>query len=121
MKALLTLLALSLTTFAHAQPTPDHRVWIDAQQQDDILTIQGKFANDSPQEATFRYELITTKQGKSGRSSSTQAGSFQAPAQEEVSLSNASLNVAPQDTYVIELKIFQDNTVYLHDKVEYQG
>ena len=121
MKTLLTLLTLTLTTLVQAQTIPDHRAWIEANQQDDMLTIQGKFANDTEQDATFRYELITTKQGKSGRSSSTQAGSFAAPAQEEVSLSNTSINVTKEDTYVIELKIFQGNTVYLHDKTEYQG
>ena len=121
MKTLLTILVLSLATVAHAQSTEEHRAWIDAQQQNDMLTIRGKFANDSPRGASFRYELVTTKQGKSGSSSSTQVGSFAAPAGEEVSLSNTSINITPEDTYAIELKIFQGNTVYLHDKIEYQG
>ena len=124
MKILFIGLLLSLTSLTYAQtppPTIEHRAWIDANQQDDMLTIQGKFSNDSQQAETFRYELITTKQGKSGSSSSTQAGRFEAPAQEEVLLSNVSINVSSEDTYVIELKIFQADTVYLHDKIEYQG
>ena len=116
-----TFLTFFLTTFFLAQATPEHRAWIDAKQTDDMLTIRGKFANDSEQDATFRYELITTKQGPSGSSSSTQAGSFAAPAQDEVSLSNVSINVTPADLYVIELKIFQADSVYLRDKIEYQG
>lgn len=126
MKTLFTLLtlsfiALSLTQSATAQAISDHRVWIDTQQQNDLLTIRGKFTNDSPQDAHFRYELVTTKQGKSGSASSTQAGSFEAPAQTEVSLSNVSINITTKDTYVIELKIFRGDTVYLEDKIEYQG
>ena len=116
-----TFLTLFLTTFFLAQSAPEHRAWIDAKQTDDMLTIRGKFANDSEQDATFRYELVTIKQGPSGSSSSTQAGSFAAPAQDEVSLSNVSINVTPADLYVIELKIFQADSVYLRDKIEHQG
>lgn len=116
-----TLLTLAIITFFFAPAAPEHRAWISAEQQDEMLTIQGRFANDTQQDATFRYELVTTKQGRSGSSSSTQAGSFAAPAQKEVSLSNTSINVTPEDTYVIELKIFQADSVYLHDKIEYQG
>ena len=116
-----TLFTLFLVTFFISQTTPEHRAWIDAQQTDDMLTIRGKFANDTEQDATFRYELVTTKQGRSGSSSSTQAGSFVAPAQEEVSLSNTSVNINQNDTYLIELKIFRADSVYLHDKIEHQG
>ena len=126
MKTLFTILllffaSLAYTQSAYVQFNEKHRAWIKADQQGDMLTIQGKFANDSPQEATFRYELITTRQGASGSSSSTQTGSFRALAQQEVSLSHVSINVAENDTYIIELKIFQDNSVYLHDKIEHQG
>ncbi|MGB3849132.1 MAG: curli-like amyloid fiber formation chaperone CsgH [Tunicatimonas sp.] len=114
-----TLLTLFVATFFISQTTPEHRAWIDAEQTHDMLTIQGKFANDSQQDATFRYEMVTTKQGRSGSSSSTQAGSFTAPAHGEVSLSNTSINVTEKDTYVIELKIFRADSVYLHDKIEH--
>ncbi len=116
-----TLFILFIATFFISQTTPEHRAWIDASQTDDMLTVRGKFANDSEQDATFRYELLTTKQGTSGSSTSTQAGSFTAPAGQEVSLSNTSINVSAEDTYVIELKVFQADSVYLDDKVEYQG
>ena len=118
---LFTLIALFFTTLTFAQSPPEHRAWIEAQQKDDILTIQGKFANDASQDASFRYELTTSKQGKSGSSRSTQGGSFAVPAHQEVSVSNVSVNVSSEDTYVIELKIFQGDTVYIHDKIEYQG
>lgn len=127
MKTLLTLLIISLATSVSAQiaaalqSTAEHRAWIDADQKDDILIIQGKFANDSQQTESFRYELVTTKQGRSGSSSSTQAGSFEASAGEEVSLSNVSVNVSAEDTYLIELKVYRGDTVYLDDKIEYQG
>ncbi len=116
-----TLLTLFIATFFISQTTPEHRAWIDAQQTNDMLTVRGKFANDSQQDATFRYQLLTTKQGTSGSSTSTQAGSFAAPAGQEVSLSNTSINVTQSDTYLIELKVFSQDTVYLHDKIEYQG
>ena len=121
MKTLFTLIALSIATLTYAQSTAEHRVWIDAQQTNDMLTVKGKFANDSGQDANFRYELITTRQGKSGSTSSKQAGGFVAPAHQEVSLSNVSVNVSSEDTYVIELKIFRGDTVYLHDEIEHQG
>ena len=121
MKILFVLTTLSLLITAQGPSTTEHRAWIDAQQREAMLTIRGKFANHSAQSASFRYELVTTKQGPSGRSSSTQAGSFTAPPQQEVSLSNTTVNVAQEDTYVIELKVFRDGTVYLHDKIEYQG
>ncbi len=116
-----TLFTLFIATFLISQTTPEHRAWIDAQQTDDMLTVRGRFANDSERDATFRYELVTTKQGPSGSSSSTQAGSFTAPAGQEVSLSNTSINVTQNDTYLIELKVFSQDTVYLHDKIEHQG
>ena len=116
-----TLFALFVTTLFFAQTAPEHRAWIDTDQKGDMLTIRGRFANDTEQDATFRYELITTKQGASGSSTSTQASSFTAPAHDEVSLSNVSINVTPTDRYVIELKIFRADSVYLHDKIAHQG
>ena len=116
MKILLPLLALSLATFVQAQPAPEHRAWIDTQQQNNTLTIQGKFANRGSQDVSFRYELVTTKQGKSGSSSSTQAGSFSASGGEEVSLSTTALAISEEDKYVIELKVFRGDTVYLENK-----
>ena len=121
MNILLVLATLSLLTTAQAPSTTEHRAWIATHQREEMLTIQGKFANHSAQSISLRYELVTTKQGPSGRSSSTQAGSFTAPPQQEVSLSNVTVNVTQKDTYVIELKVFRDGTVYLHDKIEYQG
>ena len=122
MKTLLTFVALLLTVAAQAQSanassTPDHHAWIDAQQQEEMLTIRGKFDNRSAQEASFRYELVTTKQGTSGNSRSTQAGSFSAQAGKETTLSNVSINVSEEDTYVIELRIFHDDAIYLEDKI----
>lgn len=118
MKNILTLLALSLTVSAYAQDDK-HRAWIATDQQGDLLTIQGKFANDSKHADTLRYELITTKQGTSGSSRSAQSGEFAAPAEQEVSLSRSSINVTKKDTYLIELKIFRDGAIYLEDRIEY--
>ena len=86
-----------------------------------MLRIQGRFANDSPQAAQFRYELTTMKQGTAGNSSSTQSGYFEVPAHGDISLSNVSININEEDTYIIELKIFRGETVYLDDQIEYQG
>ena len=118
MKTLFILLIVTLTTIVQAAPPSEHRAWIEAQEDSHMLTIKGKFANDGSQEASFRYELVTIKQGRSGSSRSTQAGRFVAPAHQEVSLSNVSVNVGSEDTYVIELKIFQNHTVLLRDKLE---
>ena len=118
MKTLFILFLLFATGLTYAQSTSDYRAWIEAQEDSHMLTIKGKFANDGSQEASFRYELVTIKQGRSGSSRSTQAGRFVAPAHQEVSLSNVSVNVGSEDTYVIELKIFQNHTVLLRDKLE---
>ena len=118
MKNILTLLALSLTVSAYAQDDK-HRAWIATERQGDMLSVQGKFANDSQRADTFRYELITVKQGSAGNSRSAQSGEFVAPAGQEVSLSSSSVNVTEEDTYVIELKILRDGVVYREDRVEY--
>lgn len=118
MKTLFIILTLSLTAPAFAQ-NEEHRAWIATNRSEDVLAVQGKFANDGKQAVTLRYELVTIKQGASGNSRSAQSGEFTALPGEEVPLSRTSVNVTNGDTYVIELKILRDGIVYLEDRLEY--
>ena len=69
-----------------------HRARVDTQAKDDRLIIQGKFANESLEAEALRSQL-TTNQGISGSSRSSQSGRFVAAPDEEVVLSRTSVNI----------------------------
>lgn len=108
------MLTCILVTLVQSAP---HRAWIDTRKEEDKLHISGRFVNHSEEAVSLRYELQTTKEGHSGRIRSAQSGTFSASPEEEVQLSQTTVNIQTKDTYTIELKIFRGDSIYLQDKM----
>lgn len=108
-------LLFSITMFADEPYTAR----IDKVEKDHMHTFTGIFENHMDQAINARYsmELIRVRHDASGRSVTTQRGSFQTSAGEISSLSQVSVNVEEGDSYVIILKIYTNNQLLCRDSI----
>lgn len=78
-------------------------------QQGDILHVVSACSSHLNQPAHYSYELRAQRSGAAGQSHTTQRGSFELAAQQQVQLGQVGLNVRADDHYHIHLLVF-DNT-----------
>lgn len=78
---------------------------LETRMDGDRLTVIGHCRNVSPQPVVLRYELRTDKRGLSGTSSNAQSGEVTVASQQDVPLSQSTINVAPTDYYRIKLRM----------------
>jgi hypothetical protein len=95
----------------------DHRAWIETSVEDDRLLAVPQI--EGGHDAMLDYELISTKAGKAGRSSSTQAGSVRVGQGETRSLTRLRLSVASTDTYLLSLRVYEGGELVAEDSVSY--
>ncbi|RMG68375.1 MAG: hypothetical protein D6722_11840 [Bacteroidetes bacterium] len=74
--------------------------------------------NNGAKREGLRYELKTTKQGPSGRSSNQQAGQVKGKARSREILSSTQINLSPADSCVVTLHIIQGDEVLATDSWE---
>jgi hypothetical protein len=72
-------------------------------QQGDILQVASTCRSHLSQPAHYRYELRTQRNSVAGQSHTTQRGSFELAARQEVQLSQVGLRVRADDHYHIHL------------------
>ena len=86
---------------------------LELHQQDGLLTVTGHCRNLMPTTGRFRYELSLLRESSSGRSQNTQRGEFNVAPQQEIALSQSSVNTYSKDTYRIFLRVldFAGHTV----------
>lgn len=65
----------------------------------------------------LRYELISTKEGASGRSNSRQAGQVAVDCCEPKALVQLRLSVQPGERYTLTLKVFDNGTLVAEDRI----
>ena len=73
----------------------------------------------SSQQETLRYELVSAKQGKSGRSQTSQSGNVLTEPRQPTMLSTLRLGVDDADQYTIILRIYADNNLVATDEVQH--
>lgn len=100
--AALPLLAL------HQADTPPCTAHLSLSQQGELLHVTGSCRSQLDQAAHYRYELRTQRLGASGHSQTTQRGSFELPAQQQVELSQVGLGAGGDSHYRIHLLVFDD-------------
>jgi hypothetical protein len=105
---LLALTVLPLTALRQAN-SPPCVAQLTLSQTGNLLRVTGNCRSQLSQPARYRYELRTLHQSPSGNSRTTQGGSFELPAQQQVQLSQVGLGAASNDHYHIYLLVFDDN------------
>lgn len=101
------LAALTLLTLRQTNSAPC-LAKLDLSQQGEVLHITGTCRSHLNKLAYYRYELRALRQGPAGQSRTTQGGSFELAPQQQVQLSQVSLNAKADDYYHIHLLVFDD-------------
>lgn len=65
----------------------------------------------APAGAKLRYDVTTTRTGRSGNSNSRQSGNVTVGGDGKASLSQVSVNVGPQDRYEVHVEVFEGERV----------
>lgn len=80
--------------------------------------FQGIYYNNLDEPIDGNYTLETIKESKSGRSVSRQGGSFSVKGMAKKKLSRSSINLEPESTWKVVLKIYSENILICTDSVE---
>ena len=72
------------------------------------MHVTGSCRSQLDQAAHYNYELRTLRKGPAGESRTTQRGTFELPAQQQVQLSQVGLSAEPSSHYRIQLLVFDD-------------
>ncbi|GAA4503460.1 hypothetical protein GCM10023172_28330 [Hymenobacter ginsengisoli] len=97
---LLPLLAL------HPAGTPPCRVQLLLSQQGQLLRVTGTCRSQLDQAAHYRYELRALRQGPGRPAHTSQRGSFELPAQQQVALAQLGLHIGTLRHYRLRLLVF---------------
>ena len=60
----------------------------------------------APAGAKLRYDMTTTRTGRSGNSNSRQSGNVTVGDDGKASLSQLAVNVSPQDQYIVQVEVY---------------
>lgn len=114
--ASLLLLVLITTTWAGADE-PAYRLRIDSSVEASRLTVVPVIT--APAGSRLRYEMISTKQGHSGKSNTSQGGAIVVGADGSAALSTLRLGVSADDRYQITVKVFDGSKLVAEDALRY--
>jgi curli production protein len=95
---------LFLAATAALANEPGYELRVNSKLQGGMLTVAPQIT--APAGAELRYEVISSKQGSSGQSNSSQSGNVTAGPDGSAKLSTLSVNVGPQDKYILTVKVF---------------
>lgn len=101
---------------AKAQQSVEPQADINIEKDGDIWKIVGVFTNNDEPKDSLHYKLKVERVGKSGKSSNSQGGHFDAKDSEEVTLSTVSINVAEGDTYNFDLTVYNKEDEIMCEK-----
>lgn len=94
-----------------------YRLWLDTSISGSMLTVVPHIA--APAAATLHYEIVSTKQGKSGRSSTRQSGPVAVDNEGSQTFARLSLSVGPDDRYTIAVRVFDGSRVVAEQTLNY--
>ena len=114
MKPTFLLALLAMTTSAMAD---DFRLTINAYSQGSLLRVNPQIVG--PAGRALSYELVASKTGRSGRTSSRQSGKVAVGASGAASLSTLSLSVEPEDRYDVTVKVFEGGKLVASESLHY--
>jgi hypothetical protein len=85
------------------------RGWIDVSRNGAMTSFTGFV--EAPAPADLRYTLTVAKQGRSGRTNSSQGGRTRVTPNMPSRLSQTQLNITEGDSYCVELVVYDGDTV----------
>lgn len=95
----------------------EHRVWIQTS------VDNGRFLAvpqvEAGHDALLDYELISTKTGKAGRSSSSQTGSVHLGNGEIRSLARLRFSISAEDKYILSLRVYESGKLVAEQSVSW--
>ena len=94
-----------------------YRLWLDTSTSGKMLTVIPHIA--VPAAVTLRYEIISTKHGKSGRSSTSQSGRVAVDREGSQTFAKLSLGVGLDDRYTIAVKVFDGTKLVAEQTLNY--
>ena len=113
---LLSAVALALSAAAMADE-PGYRLRLDSSVEGGKLTVAPQIA--APAGAQLRYEMISTKEGGAGKSSTSQSGRVAVGGSGPAKLSTLSLSVGPQDRYSVTVRVFDGAKLVAEQVLKY--
>jgi len=72
-----------------------------------------------PAGKTLRYEMVVTRQSRSGSSNSSQAGSVRLDESGAARLASSSVSVSPQDEYRVAVKLYEGGRLVAEEAVRH--
>ena len=102
-------LCLSLLCGAALANAPGYDLALGAEVRGGTLKVAPVIT--APAGAQLRYDVTTTRTGRSGNSNSRQGGNVTVGDNGKASLSQVSVNVSPQDQYVVHVEVYDGSQV----------
>lgn len=112
-----TLAALLLAASAALANAPGYQLRVNSKLEGGTLTVSPHVT--APVGAQLRYEVISSKQGSNGQSNSSQSGNATVGPDGSAKLSTLSVNVGPQDKYVLTVKVFDGAKLVAEEVLRY--
>lgn len=97
------------------------RAWIDIEGKVQNLYVRAKLQNNGDKSLSLNYVLEVTKKSHSGSSNSLQKGTFIAPVDKIISLSESRMNLRKGDELTAKLLIYHHNVIVAQDSVVFHG
>jgi hypothetical protein len=105
----LLFLCLILSSGAALANAPGYDLSLGAEVRGRMLKVAPVIS--APAGAQLRYDMTTTRTGRSGNSNSRQSGNVTVGDDGKASLSQISVNVRPQDRYEVHVEVFEGERV----------
>ena len=95
-----------------------YRLWLDTSTSGKMVTVVPHIT--APAAMTLRYEIVSTKHGKAGRSSTTQSGRIAVDKEGSGTFAKLSLGtIGPDDRYTIAVRVFDGAKVVAEQTLNY--
>lgn len=108
---------LLLAATAAMANEPGYELRVNSKLEGGTLTVAPRIT--APAGAQLRYEVVSSKQGSGGQSNSSQSGNVTAGPDGSAKLSTLSVNIGPQDKYVLTVKVFEGAKLVAEEVLRY--
>jgi len=96
-----------------------YKTWISSEITKDNLNVKANFENNTNVDVFVSYLLVSSKNGKSGSSNTTQRGTLEINSGQSTVLSSVNINVSKSDSYKFILTTIKDKRIIGRDSLLY--
>jgi hypothetical protein len=94
-----------------------YRLRLDPSADAGLLTVAPMLTG--PANKAVRYEMVSTRSGGAGKSTTRQSGKANLGPQGSATLSTLKLSVGPQDRYAVTVTVFDGKTIVAEQSLSY--